>query len=219
MVLSVLTILTVLSVLTILTVLSVLTILMVLSVLTILTVLSVLTVLTVVTVWSVLTGLTVWSVLTGLTVLFGSEYAEVEAHSEGLLADSDIVFAKETVPSQRLEPGGGHSQHQGQSITTSHSQGHQARGHQGHQARGHQAQEQGQVSTITNISLEEQKVLLSLNRLNRRLQYVQASAGGSPADKAFLRGEAPFTEEGTGAAQRKHRTVSTDNRPRTQRRF
>ncbi|XP_052324683.1 centrosomal protein of 126 kDa isoform X2 [Oncorhynchus keta] len=145
------------------------------------------------------------------------EYAEVEAHSEGLLADSDI--AKETVPSQRLEPGGGHSQHQGQSITTSHSQGHQARGHQGHQARGHQAQEQGQVSTITNISLEEQKVLLSLNRLNRRLQYVQASAGGSPADKAFPRGEAPFTEEGTGAAHRKHRTVSTDNRPRTQRRF
>ncbi|XP_042150921.1 uncharacterized protein cep126 [Oncorhynchus tshawytscha] len=147
------------------------------------------------------------------------EYAEVEAHSEGLLADSDIVFAKETVPSQRLEPGGGHSQHQGQSITTSHSQGHHARGHQGHQARGHQAQEQGQVSTITNISLEEQKVLLSLNRLNRRLQYVQASAGGSPADKAFLCGEAPFTEEGTGAAHRKHRTVSTDNRPRTQRRF
>ncbi|XP_031647167.1 centrosomal protein of 126 kDa [Oncorhynchus kisutch] len=147
------------------------------------------------------------------------EYAEVEAHSEGLLADSDIVFAKETVPSQRLEPGGGHSQHQGQSITTSHSQGHQARGHQGHQVRGHQAQEQGQVSTITNISLEEQKVLLSLNRLNRRLQYVQASAGGSPADQAFLRGEVPFTEEGTGAAHRKHRTVSTDNRPRTQRRF
>nr|XP_046152303.1 centrosomal protein of 126 kDa-like isoform X2 [Oncorhynchus gorbuscha] len=150
------------------------------------------------------------------------EYAEVEAHSEGLLADSDIVFAKETMPSQRLEPGGGHSQHQGQSITPSHSQGHQARGHQGHQARGHQghqAQEQGQVSIITNISLEEQKVLLSLNRLNRRLQYVQASAGGSPADKAFPRGEAPFTEEGTGAAHRKHRTVSTDNRPRTQRRF
>ncbi|XP_036821379.1 centrosomal protein of 126 kDa isoform X2 [Oncorhynchus mykiss] len=152
------------------------------------------------------------------------EYAEVAAHSEGLLADSDMVVAKETVPSQRLEPGGGHSQHQGQSITTSHSQGHQARGHQaqghqGHQARGHQAQEQGQVSTITNISLEEQKVLLSLNRLNRRLQYVQASAGGRPADRAFLCGEAPFTEEGTGAAHRKHRTVSTDNRPRTQRRF
>uniref|UniRef100_A0A673WUE6 Uncharacterized protein n=1 Tax=Salmo trutta TaxID=8032 RepID=A0A673WUE6_SALTR len=72
------------------------------------------------------------------------EYAEAEAHSEGLLADSDIVVAKETVPSQRLEPGGGHNQHQGQSITTIHSQGHQghqAQGHQGHhQAQGHQAQ-------------------------------------------------------------------------------
>ncbi|XP_045560121.1 uncharacterized protein cep126 isoform X2 [Salmo salar] len=199
------------------------------------------------------------------------EYAEAEAHSEGLLADSDIVVAKETVPSQRLEPGGGHNQHQGQSITTIHSQGHQghhqaqghpaqghqghhqaqghqaqghqghhqaqghqAQGHQGHhqaqghqaqghqgnhQAQGHQAQGQGQVSTITTISLEEQKVLLSLNRLNHRLQYVQAFAGGNPAAKAFSRGEAPFTEEGTGAAHRKHRTVSTNNRPRTQRRF
>ncbi|XP_055734305.1 uncharacterized protein cep126 [Salvelinus fontinalis] len=173
------------------------------------------------------------------------EYAEAEAHSEDLLADSDIVVAKETVPSQRLEPGGGHNLHQGQSITTSHSQGHQAQGHQGHQAQGHQVQGhqaqghqghqaqghqaqghqgqghqgQGQVSTITTISLEEQKVLLSLNRLNRRLQYVQAFAGGHPAAKAFLRGEAPFTEEGTGAAHRKHRTVSANNRPRTQRRF
>ncbi|XP_064841666.1 centrosomal protein of 126 kDa [Oncorhynchus masou masou] len=139
------------------------------------------------------------------------EYAEVKAHSEGLLTDSDIVVAKETVPSQRLEPGGGQDQ------------GHLVQGHlvQGHQARGHlvQAQEQGQVSTITTVSLEEQKVLLSLNRLNRRLQYVRATAGGSPADNAFLRGEAPFTEEGTGAAHRKHRTVSTDNRPRTQRRL
>ncbi|XP_071214043.1 centrosomal protein of 126 kDa [Salvelinus alpinus] len=147
------------------------------------------------------------------------EYAEAEAHSEGLLADSDIVVAKETVPSQRLEPGGGHNQHQGQSITTSHGQGHQVQGHQaqGHQVQGQQGQ--GQVPTITTISLEEQKVLLSLNRLNHRLQYVQAFAGGHPATKPFLRGEAPFTEDGTGAAHRKHRTVSTNNRPRTQRRF
>ncbi|KAK6296441.1 hypothetical protein J4Q44_G00325830 [Coregonus suidteri] len=141
------------------------------------------------------------------------EYAEAEAHSEGVMADSDIVAAKETAQTQRLEPGGGHNQHQGQWITTSQGQGYQ-------QQAAWEGQHQVQVSTITTISLEEQKVLLSLDRLNHRLQYVQAFVGGNPAAKAFLHGEAPFTEEGTAAApHRKHRPVSTSNRSRTQRRF
>ncbi|KAJ7990092.1 hypothetical protein DPEC_G00296700 [Dallia pectoralis] len=79
--------------------------------------------------------------------------------------------------------------------------------------------QQGQYQGLTTISMEEQKVLLSLDRLNHRLQYVQEFVGGNPTAKAVLQGNSTFLEERLAADSRKPCSFSTDNRSRTQNRY
>ncbi|XP_067102634.1 centrosomal protein of 126 kDa [Osmerus mordax] len=81
-----------------------------------------------------------------------------------------------------------------------------------------QTQKQQQRS-LTNISLEEQKILLSLDRLNNRLQYVQEYAGGNTAAKGILHDVMAYGGEGKASNPNKHRIVSADSRFRSQKKF
>ncbi|KAK7152254.1 hypothetical protein R3I94_008548 [Phoxinus phoxinus] len=73
---------------------------------------------------------------------------------------------------------------------------------------------------ISALSLEEQRILHSLERLNQRLQYVQDTAGGVPAVRGiFAVGPAlNQTGETVGVTMRR-RGASADNRSRTQQRY
>ncbi|XP_010863606.2 uncharacterized protein cep126 isoform X2 [Esox lucius] len=86
-------------------------------------------------------------------------------------------------------------------------------------AQGQWCPQQGQNQGLTTISLEEQKVLLSLDRLNHQLQYVQEYTGGNAAGKAVLQGSSPFAGGVSAAGPRRPPNVSAYNRSRTQRRF
>ncbi|XP_016307520.1 centrosomal protein of 126 kDa-like isoform X2 [Sinocyclocheilus anshuiensis] len=76
-----------------------------------------------------------------------------------------------------------------------------------------------QSLSVSALSLEEQKILQSLERLNQRLQYVQDTAGGNPAVKGIFALGPAFnqTGESVGVTVRR-RGASADNRTQTQQR-
>ncbi|XP_071372462.1 centrosomal protein of 126 kDa [Centroberyx affinis] len=80
-------------------------------------------------------------------------------------------------------------------------------------------QQRGQQQGLTTISLEEQKILLSLDRLNHQLHCVQEHAGGSAAVRGLVHIDAPATREGKATIHHRHRTFSADSRSRNQRKF
>ncbi|KAJ8405906.1 hypothetical protein AAFF_G00313430 [Aldrovandia affinis] len=68
------------------------------------------------------------------------------------------------------------------------------------------------------LSLEEQRLMLSLDRLNHRLQYVQEATAGNPSVPSVLQIVTPANlpsrpGEGQGMAKRRYRASSADNRP------
>nr|XP_055030842.1 centrosomal protein of 126 kDa isoform X1 [Misgurnus anguillicaudatus] len=75
-----------------------------------------------------------------------------------------------------------------------------------------------QSLSINTLTMEEQKILHSLERLNQRLQYVKDTAGGNPAVKGIFNLAPAFNQPGenVGVAVRR-RVVSADNRTQTQR--
>ncbi|XP_036379265.1 centrosomal protein of 126 kDa [Megalops cyprinoides] len=93
-----------------------------------------------------------------------------------------------------------------------------------------QTQRQGMVQHVQHLgpsalSLEEQRLLLSLDRLNHRLQSVQNASAGNPSVPSLLQIGAPSQNlssrpgEGQGTPQRRYRVCSADGRGRPQKRF
>ncbi|KAG7483895.1 hypothetical protein MATL_G00043180 [Megalops atlanticus] len=90
-----------------------------------------------------------------------------------------------------------------------------------------QTQRQGMAPRVqhlgpTALSLEEQRLLLSLDRLNHRLQSVQDASAGNPSVPSLLQIGAPSQNlssrpgEGQGTPQRRYRVCSADGRGRPQ---
>ncbi|KAL1256689.1 hypothetical protein QQF64_012234 [Cirrhinus molitorella] len=77
-----------------------------------------------------------------------------------------------------------------------------------------------QSLSVSALSLEEHKILQSLERLNQRLQYVQDTAGGNPAVRGIFALGPAFnqTGEAVGVTVRR-RGASADNRSRTRQRY
>ncbi|KAL6478624.1 hypothetical protein MHYP_G00120570 [Metynnis hypsauchen] len=84
-------------------------------------------------------------------------------------------------------------------------------------------QQRGQVFGLSALSLEEQKLLQSLDRLNHRLQYVQDMTAGNTALKGIFaldcNNQSPQTSEVLGATQRRYQTGSAENRTHSYRRY
>uniref|UniRef100_UPI003AAFCB87 centrosomal protein of 126 kDa n=1 Tax=Centroberyx gerrardi TaxID=166262 RepID=UPI003AAFCB87 len=80
-------------------------------------------------------------------------------------------------------------------------------------------QQRGQQQGLTAISLEEQKILLSLDRLNHQLHCVQEHVGGSAAVRGLVHIDTPATREGKATIHHRHRAFSADSRSRNQRKF
>ncbi|XP_050990990.1 centrosomal protein of 126 kDa isoform X1 [Labeo rohita] len=77
-----------------------------------------------------------------------------------------------------------------------------------------------QSLSVSALSLEEQKILQSLERLNQRLQYVQDTAGGNPAVKGIFALAPAFNQTGeTVGVTVRRRGASADNHTRTQQRY
>ncbi|XP_035009511.2 centrosomal protein of 126 kDa [Hippoglossus stenolepis] len=74
-------------------------------------------------------------------------------------------------------------------------------------------QQQQQHKGFTTISLEEQKVLLSLEKLNHKLHYVQKHAGSNSGTRGLGLMDAPSTKEMKVTNPHKHRTSSAINPP------
>eukprot|EP00064_Thunnus_orientalis_P017365 superscaffoldBa00003665_g17446 len=72
--------------------------------------------------------------------------------------------------------------------------------------------QQRQQPGLTAISLEEQKILLSLDRLNQQLQSVREHTG----TRGLLLIDAPSTREMKATSHHKHRASSANNRTRHQ---
>ncbi|XP_043120189.1 centrosomal protein of 126 kDa [Puntigrus tetrazona] len=76
-----------------------------------------------------------------------------------------------------------------------------------------------QSLSVSDLSLEEQKILQSLERLNQRLQYVQDTAGGNPAVRGIFTLAPAFNQTGeTVGVTVRRRGASADNRNRSQQR-
>ncbi|XP_017563520.1 centrosomal protein of 126 kDa isoform X2 [Pygocentrus nattereri] len=84
-------------------------------------------------------------------------------------------------------------------------------------------QQRGQVFGLSALSLEEQKLLQSLDRLNHRLQYVQDMTAGNTALKGIFalecNNQSPQTSEVLGTTQRRYQTGSAENRTHSYRRY
>ncbi|XP_036440692.1 LOW QUALITY PROTEIN: centrosomal protein of 126 kDa [Colossoma macropomum] len=85
-------------------------------------------------------------------------------------------------------------------------------------------QQRGQAFGLSALSLEEQRLLQSLDRLNHRLQYVQDMTAGNTALKGIFaldsaNNQSPQTSEVLGATQRRYQTGSAENRTRSHRRY
>ncbi|XP_059186509.1 centrosomal protein of 126 kDa [Centropristis striata] len=80
-------------------------------------------------------------------------------------------------------------------------------------------QQRGQQQGLTNISLEEQKILLSLDRLNHQLYCVQEHVGVNTGMRGLVLYDAPPTREVKVTNHQKHRASSANNRSRSQKRF
>ncbi|XP_056139729.1 centrosomal protein of 126 kDa [Lampris incognitus] len=76
-----------------------------------------------------------------------------------------------------------------------------------------------QQHTLTTISLEEQKILLSLERLNHQLHCVQKHAGGNGAARGHTQVDTPSARETKATSNHKQRAFSGDSRSRIQKRF
>ncbi|KAL0972671.1 hypothetical protein UPYG_G00193170 [Umbra pygmaea] len=119
-------------------------------------------------------------------------------------ADSNKLISMETIHTQRTPPGLPQQRNKNQGYP---------------QLAQGLGQNEGQNQSLTTISLEEQKVLMSLDRLNHQLQYVQHLVGGTSATSTLLHGVPPCSDEGMAASNRNHSTASTNNCSKTQRRF
>ncbi|KAM7412720.1 hypothetical protein PAMA_020209 [Pampus argenteus] len=69
---------------------------------------------------------------------------------------------------------------------------------------------------LTTISLEEQKILLSLDRLNHQLHFVREHVGGNTGARGLVLIDAPSTKEIKATNHHKHRASSANNRNRYQ---
>ncbi|KAE8295009.1 Centrosomal protein of 126 kDa [Larimichthys crocea] len=80
-------------------------------------------------------------------------------------------------------------------------------------------QRRSQQQGLTTISLEEQKILLSLDRLNHQLFCVQEHMGGSAGTRGLVLVDGPSTREAKVTSQHKNRASSANNHSRYQRKF
>nr|XP_006009485.1 PREDICTED: centrosomal protein of 126 kDa [Latimeria chalumnae] len=86
----------------------------------------------------------------------------------------------------------------------------------------HKAQRLG----ITALSIEEQRLLQSLEHLNQRLHYVQEAVGTNPSATSILQISSPFSTQpatvskpgDNNIALQRYRSMSTDTRTRVQKR-
>ncbi|TKS80694.1 Centrosomal protein of 126 kDa [Collichthys lucidus] len=80
-------------------------------------------------------------------------------------------------------------------------------------------QRRSQQQGLTTISLEEQKILLSLDRLNHQLFCVQEHMGGSAGTRGLVLVDGPSTREAKVTSQHRNRASSANNHSRYQRKF
>ncbi|XP_033486157.1 centrosomal protein of 126 kDa isoform X1 [Epinephelus lanceolatus] len=80
-------------------------------------------------------------------------------------------------------------------------------------------QQHSQQQGLTTISLEEQKILLSLDRLNHQLYCVREHVGGNSGMRGLVLYDAPTTGEVKVTNHHKHRAASANNRSRYQNKF
>ncbi|XP_069572413.1 centrosomal protein of 126 kDa [Brachyistius frenatus] len=80
-------------------------------------------------------------------------------------------------------------------------------------------QQHRQQQGLTTISLEEKKILQSLDRLNHQLHCVQEHIGSSAGTHGLVLIDAPYTKEGKVTNHYKHRASSATNRSRYQKKF
>ncbi|XP_042343226.1 centrosomal protein of 126 kDa [Plectropomus leopardus] len=75
-------------------------------------------------------------------------------------------------------------------------------------------QQRRQQQGLTTISLEEQKILLSLDRLNHQLHCVREHVGGHTGTRGLILFDAPSTSEVKVTNHHKHRAASANGRSR-----
>ncbi|XP_071353522.1 centrosomal protein of 126 kDa isoform X2 [Trachinotus anak] len=75
-------------------------------------------------------------------------------------------------------------------------------------------QQRSQQQGLTSISLEEQKILLSLDRLNHQLHCVREHVGSQTGTRGLILIDAPSTNEIKVTNHLKHRASSANNRAR-----
>ncbi|KAI4814961.1 hypothetical protein KUCAC02_005135 [Chaenocephalus aceratus] len=80
-------------------------------------------------------------------------------------------------------------------------------------------QQHSQQQGPNNISLEEQKILLSLDRLNHQLYCVREQIGGNAGTRGLVLLDAPPTREGKLTTHHKNRSSSANNRSRNQKKL
>ncbi|XP_034095669.1 centrosomal protein of 126 kDa isoform X2 [Gymnodraco acuticeps] len=80
-------------------------------------------------------------------------------------------------------------------------------------------QQHSQQQRPNNISLEEQKILLSLDRLNHQLYCVREQIGGNAGTRGLVLLDAPPTREGKLTTHHKNRSSSANNRSRNQKKL
>ncbi|XP_047449272.1 centrosomal protein of 126 kDa [Mugil cephalus] len=77
-------------------------------------------------------------------------------------------------------------------------------------------QQRGQQQGLTTISLEEKKILLSLDRLNHQLHCVQEHVGVNTGTHGLVLVDAPYDAK---VANQKRRASSANSRPRYQKKY
>ncbi|XP_032365632.1 centrosomal protein of 126 kDa isoform X3 [Etheostoma spectabile] len=80
-------------------------------------------------------------------------------------------------------------------------------------------QQRSQQQGLTTISMEEQKILLSLDRLNHQLYCVREHVGGNAGTRGLVLIDASSTKEVKGTNHHKLRASSANNRSRCQKRL
>ncbi|XP_034718887.1 centrosomal protein of 126 kDa isoform X2 [Etheostoma cragini] len=80
-------------------------------------------------------------------------------------------------------------------------------------------QQRSQQQGLTTISMEEQKILLSLDRLNHQLYCVREHVGGNTGTRGLVLIDASSTKEVKGTNHHKLRASSANNRSRCQKRL
>ncbi|XP_023136252.2 centrosomal protein of 126 kDa isoform X1 [Amphiprion ocellaris] len=80
-------------------------------------------------------------------------------------------------------------------------------------------QQHSRQQGLTTISLEEKKILLSLDRLNRQLHCVQEHVGGNTGIHGLILIDPAYTREAKVTSHYKRRASSVNNRSRHQKKF